>query len=166
MGDCLSKITYRDFEDMYSVKATVYFIEIYKAFDKQDFLRLCETVRYYCQKDNISYLFAFSTTDSKTAKPKYQMTGKRGRPRKVIQGKKVDGHIHNAFVGDKNKSCRQTILKIAKAINKKETKKITKINSISNGVDVHDYAGYILRQSDIIRSGGEFNFQEFYDKGI
>lgn len=151
---------------MYEVPAQVYYISIYKQYTKKGFLQLCEKVRYYCNKNDVSYLLGYSSTDSKTAKPKYKKTGKRGRPQKVIQGKKINGHIHSEFIGDKNKSCRQTVLTIANAINKKELKKITKINSIPNGVDVHDYTGYILRQSDAIRSGGEFDFKEFYDKGI
>ena len=71
---------------MYEVPAQVYYIEIYKAFDKQDFLRLCETVRYYCKYDDVSYLLGFSTTDSKSVKIKYQKTRKRGRPQRIVTG--------------------------------------------------------------------------------
>ena len=153
-------------QQLYKIPATVYYIEIYKTFDRQEFLRLCETVRYYCQKDDISYLLAFSTTDSKSVKIKYLKTRKRGRPQKIVTGKKVNGHCHNTFIGTEEKSCRQTVLKIANAINKKQPRKITKIQSISNGADVHDFTGYILRQSDILRAGGSFDFKEFYNNGI
>ena len=153
-------------QQLYKIPATVYYIEIYKTFDRQEFLRLCETVRYYCQKDDISYLLGFSKTDSKSAKIKYLKTEKRGRPQRIITGKKVDGHCHNAFIGTQEKSCRKTVLKIAKALNKKQPRKITKIQSISNGADVYDYTGYILRQSDIIRSSGSFDFKGFFNNGI
>ena len=163
----MSRLNYIQLRKMYDVPAQVYYIEIYKQYTEQGFLQLCEKVRYHCSKHNVSYLLAFSTTDSKTAKPKHQRTGKRGRPRKIIDGKKVDGHCHNLFISDdKQKSCRQTILKIANSINKKEQRKVTKINSISNGADVHDFTGYILRQSDILRAGGSFDFKEFYNNGI
>lgn len=162
----MSRLNYTQLLEMYKVPAQVYYIEIYKAFDKQEFLRLCETVRYYCKNNDVSYLLGFSTTDSKTAKIKYRKTGKRGRPQRIITGKKIDGHCHNTFIGTVDKSCRQTVLRISNAINKKEKHKITKINSISNGADVHDFTGYVLRQSDIVRSGGSFDFKDFYNKGI
>lgn len=152
--------------EMYQIPATVYYIHLYKTLDKREFLRLCENIRYYCQKDDISYLLGFSKTDSKSAKIKYLKTGKRGRPQRIITGKKVNGHCHNVFVGTQEKSCRQTVLKIAKSLNKKEPRKITRIQSISNGADVHDFTGYILRQSDILRAGGSFGFKEFYNNGI
>ena len=160
------KINYKQFLERYNTPAKSYFIEIYNNLDKNDFLRLCEVVRYHCNRDGVSYILGFSTTNAKTAKSVYQRTGKRGRPTKIIVGRKVNGHCHNIFIGTKRKSCWTTVSKIAKAINRKSGKRITKIRTISNGIDVYDYTGYILKQSDTIRSGGSFDFKEFYRKNL
>ena len=157
----MSKLTFEQIENIYQVPSKTYFIKLFSELDKKGFLQLSEIIRYYCNQDNISYLVGFSQTDSKTAKPKYEKTGKRGRPRKIIQGRKVDGHIHNAFTSTSGKSCRRTVLKISKAIDKKMGKNVTRIDSIRDNFGVYCYADYILKQSDFIRQGGEFNFEKY-----
>ncbi len=153
-----------DYFDYHRLDSTAYSIEIYqKPLSENDFLTLCEKIKYYCRKNGISWLAVFSTTDSKDARQVKVSTGKRGRPRKIVQGTKVDGHIHNIVIGNSEKSAYSTAHEIKKSIDKKFKKKVCKV--VSKGDNVHAYndISYCLRQADIIRTGGDFDFQGYVD---
>ncbi len=148
--------------DYFRLQANCYCIEIYATpLSIQDYLVICEKIRYYCKKDGISWMAVYSTTDSNTAKSTVIHTKKRGRPQKVIQGKKVDGHIHNLFIGNENKSAYSTVNQIKKSLDKKYKKPICKV--VSKGRDYHAYNTmcYNLKQADIVRTGGDFDFKEY-----
>ena len=146
----------------YGIENTAYSLEIVVfPMSYKDYLRIVAQIRYYCKNDNVSWICGYSTTDSKSAKIIIDRKGKIGRPKKKILGKKVAGHCHNTFVGAE-KSCFKTVEKIKKAIDKKHNKKICKIVSLGNNVHFFNTIGYIEKQSDIIRTGGNFNFLKYY----
>ena len=53
--------------------------------------------------NDASFIIGISNTDSKTAMINYTNNGKRGRPKKIVTGIKVDWHIH-IYVACKNTS--------------------------------------------------------------
>ena len=151
-----------DYFDYYRIGATAYSIEIYrKPLTEKDYLTICEKLKYYCRKDGVSWLAVYSTTDSKDAEQIIERTGKRGRPRKIVQGTKIDGHIHNIIVGTAEKSAYSTAHAIKKSIDKKYKKPACRV--VSKGDNAHAYNDmrYCLRQADVVRTGGDFDFAEY-----
>ena len=151
-----------DYYEYYRLDATAYSIEIYqKSLTEHDFLTIVEKLKYYCRKAGISWLAVYSTTDSENAEQAVIRTGKRGRPRKIVQGTKIGGHIHNIIVGTAEKSAYSTAHAIKKSIDKKYQKKACRV--VSKGDNAHAYNDmcYCLRQADIVRTGGDFDFTKY-----
>lgn len=152
----------------YSIGTNCYSIYIYqKPLSEHDYFVIVEKIKYYCGKGGFSWLAVYSTTESKTARSAAVRTGKRGRPKKSIQGKKEDGHIHNIIVGTKEKSAHSIAHKIKDSLDKKYKRKICSVISkgncdISKGESDHAYnvMSYCMKQADIIRTGGDFDFKE------
>ena len=151
-----------DYFDYYRLDATAYSIEIYqKPLTERDFLVIAEKMKYYCRKDGASWLAVYSTTDSKDAEQAVERTGKRGRPRKIVQGTKIDGHIHNIIVGTAEKSAYSTAHAIKKSIDKKYKKPACRVVSKGNNAHAYNDMCYCLRQADVVRTGGDFDFAEY-----
>lgn len=139
--------------------AVCYSLEVYqKPLNEHDFERIVGRIRYYC-KDDVSWLAVFSTTESATAKQIVNHTGKRGRPRKTVVGEKTDGHIHTAFVGTKEKSAYTVTQKLKKNINKMFGKNICCVSSKGKADHAYNWISYCLKQGDVTRTGGEFDFR-------
>jgi len=137
----------------------IYAVYLYREITEKEYLQICGIMRYYCRRDNVNWLAVFSTTESKSAELKYKKTGKRGRPKKQVFGKKVAGHTHISVTGKKEKSAYKTAQVIKRAFNKKYHKPISRIISKGNSIDARIWIGYSLKQADIQRSGGDFDFQ-------
>lgn len=137
----------------------IYAVYLYREISEKEYLQICGIIRYYCRKDNVNWLAIFSTTESKSAELKYIKIGKRGRPKKQVFGKKVAGHTHISVTGKKEKSAYKTAQVIKRALNKKYHKPICRIVSKGNLIDARVWIGYTLKQADILRSGGDFDFQ-------
>lgn len=151
----------------YGVSAVGYSIELYRVnLSKAEFNALFRMFRYYCQKDNVSCLIIYSTTDSATAQPIYQQNGERGRPIKIIEGTKVLPHQHNLVIGNENTSAFGTAKKIQKYLNKQYGLHSTKIVSKGNDYHFFNTVGYLYNQADIIRSYGDFDFKGYYDSRL
>lgn len=152
-----------DYFDYYRLDATAYSVEIYlQGITEKDFTDIfCNKFGYYCRRDGVSWLAVYSTTDSKDAEQTAIHTGRRGRPRKIVQGTKKDGHIHNIIVGTAEKSAYSTAHAIKKSIDKKYQKKVCKV--VSKGDNAHAYNDmcYCLRQADVVRTGGDFDFAKY-----
>lgn len=151
----------------YGVPAVGYSIELYRVnLSKAEFNALSRMFRYYCQKDHVSFLLIYSTTDSATAQPIYQQHGERGRPIKIVEGTKVLPHQHNLVIGNENTSAFSTAQKIQKYLNKQYGQHSTRV--ISRGSDYHFFnsVGYLYNQADIIRSYGDFDFKGYYDSRL
>ena len=128
-----------------------------------EFSYITRRTRYFCEKDNMSWLACYSTTDSSTAKQDVSRSGKRGRPRKIVKGSKVDGHVHISVKGNADKSAYSTAHKIKNDLDLHYWKKICKVESKGSCTGAHakNWVQYSFRQADIERSGGEFDFKEF-----
>lgn len=151
-----------DYFEYYRIDATAYSIEIYqKPISEHDFLVIVEKMKYYCRKDGVSWLAVYSTTDSKDAEQEVIRTGKRGRPCKNVQGTKIEGHTHNIIVGTTEKSAYTTAHAIKKSIDKKYKKKVCMVKSKGNTAHAYHDMCYCLRQADIVRTGGDFDFNKY-----
>lgn len=145
--------------------SVLYSVEIYLELSPADFQKLFQKFRYYCRKENCSFLLVYSTTESKTAKRQKIKSCKRGRPKKIIQGTPVAGHCHSAVVKSDG-SARQCCISIKKALDKKAGKPISKIISKGSGIHAENYIQYSIRQADSIRQGGDFSFTEFCKRNL
>lgn len=129
-----------------------------------EFLRIVEQFRYHCRKAKVSWICGYSTTSSDDAHVEYLRTGKRGRPKKVITGSGVDAHLHDLLIGAKSTSAYTTAHRICKAMNKKYGKRVAQVHSVSDGEHFCKYIGYVTKQSDVLRTGGDFDFREYYNR--
>ena len=151
------------FFDYYTGR-TGYQIWFLNDLSEQEFIQLTEMFRYHCRKNNVSWLCGFSSTSSDSAKIEYIHTGKRGRPKKEIIGDSVDPHMHNILIGSPEKSAYSTAHEIERAIKRKHGEKSCQVHSVSDGQHLCRRIEYITRQSDIYRSGGDFDFKEYYER--
>lgn len=140
------------------IDSTLYSVEIYKQGITLDgYYKIVSLMRYLCKKNNISFLCVLSTTNSLFAIPLIEQTGKRGRPKRKVYGKKVPPHVHTAVIGTAEKSAFSTAQKICKRL--KEKHDIAgKVVSKGQGQHGQNYISYLYRQADIVRSGGDFDF--------
>ena len=143
------------------IPAVVYGLYLFETnLTKRDYLAIAAKLRYYANLDGVSWLAVFSTTESCTAESKPYKSGTRGRPTKQIIGKKVSSHCHLSVVGTKEKSAYNTAVRFKKSVDKKRGKKITRVVSKGDSFDARIWIGYCLKQADILRSGGDFDFQQ------
>lgn len=140
--------------------SAVYAIYIFQTgLTEREFLAICSKLRYYATQDGVSWLAVYSTTESNSVQNKPLRNGKRGRPKRRICGKKISPHCHLSLLGNKSKSAYSTAIKFKKAVDKKRGQKICRVVSKGNSYDARIWLGYSLKQSDITRSGGDFDFQ-------
>lgn len=161
----MSKLTLEQLNSKIEFPSNLYSIEIYTDIEPKDFEQLFQKFRYYCKKEDCSFLLCLSTTESKTAKRQRVKNHRRGRPRKIVTGTPVAGHCHSAVVKSDG-SARQCCIFIKQSLDKKAGKPISKI--ISKGVSEHaqNFVAYSLRQADSIRQGGDFSFTEFCKQNL
>ena len=76
-----------------------------------------------------------------------------------IIGKKVSSHCHLSVVGTKEKSAYNTAVRFKKSVDKKRGRKVCRVVSKGDQFDARIWIGYCLKQADILRSGGDFDFQ-------
>lgn len=145
--------------------STLYSLEIYYEFSPKDFEQLFQKFRYFCRKQNCSFLLVYSTTESKTAKRQRLKNRKRGRPRHIVTGTPVAGHCHSAVVKSDG-SARQCCLAVKQSLDRKYQKPIARIVSKGSGIHAQNFVAYSLRQADSIRQGGDFSFTEFCKRNL
>lgn len=145
--------------------SNLYSIEIYTDVAPKDFEQLFQKFRYYCKKEDCSFLLCLSTTESKTAKRQRIKNHRRGRPRHITTGTPVAGHCHSAVVKSDG-SARQCCLAIKQSLDRKYQKPIARIVSKGSGLHAENYIVYSLRQADSIRQGGDFSFTEFCKQNL
>ncbi len=155
--------------------ATGYIVNLYTAklpeyglpsFCFNDFKSEYSNIWAKCKRDGVSCYVGFSKTDSETAQKKYLKTGKRGRPRTLVEGDPVSGHIHMVFVGSEKKSARKTAEDYKDSVNKRYKKRgfpvnISSMRSVSDGIELWDYVHYIEKQSFPVWSAGDFDFKDY-----
>ena len=140
--------------------ARIYAVYLFETgLTEREFLAIAAKLRYYANLDGVSWLAVFSTTESCTAESKPYKSGTRGRPTKQIIGKKVSPHCHLSVVGTKSKSAYSAAIRFKNAVDKKSRRKIARVVSKGDSFDAKVWIGYCLKQADILRSGGDFDFQ-------
>ena len=140
------------------IDSTLYSVEIYKqGVSIEEFNRIVAVFRYQCQKSGASFLSIYSTTNSLFTFPLIEKTGKRGRPKRKVYGRKVAAHVHACVIGRAEKSAFSVCQEICKRL-KNRHKIMSKI--VSKGREQHavNYIEYCFRQADVVRSGGDFDF--------
>lgn len=153
-----------DFLSYYKTGACAYSVHIYvKPLTESDYKTIVEKFKYHCRRDGVSWLTVFSTTESESAEQTTIKTGKAGRPKKQVKGKKIDGHIHNVLLGSAKLSARKTALALKKSIDKKAAKKVCKVEHIGDGLHFYNTVKYNLKQADIVRTGGAFDFKGYVE---
>ena len=144
----------------FKLPARIYAIYLFETgLTEREFLAIAAKLRYYANLDGVSWLAVYSTTESQSVQNKPQNNGKRGRPKKNVVGKKVNPHCHLTVVGTKEKSAYNTAVRFKKSVDKKRGKKICRVVSKGDSYDARVWVGYSLKQADILRSGGDFDFQ-------
>lgn len=162
------KITLHDALHYYDMDAVCYSVEVYQSqsapLSVADYLQITDIVRYYSKKDGVSFMTVYSTTESDNAMRIAIRTGKRGRPKTIVDGTKTSGHIHCSIVGNKEKSASKTARTVKERLDKKFNRKICRVVSKGNGEHAFNWISYSLRQADIKRTGGDFDFQKYVDE--
>ena len=144
----------------FKLPARIYAVYLFETgLTEREFLAISAKLRYYANLDGVSWLAVYSTTESRTAQNKTKNHGKRGRPTKQIIGKKVNPHCHISLVGTKSKSAYSAAIRFKNAVDKKRGRKVCRVVSKGNSYDARIWVGYSLKQADILRSGGDFDFQ-------
>ena len=144
----------------FKLPARIYAVYLFETgLTEREFLAISAKLRYYANLDGVSWLAVYSTTESRTAQNKTKNNGKRGRPTKQIIGKKVSTHCHISLVGTKSKSAYSAAIRFKNAVDKKRGRKVCRVVSKGNSYDARIWVGYSLKQADILRSGGDFDFQ-------
>ena len=142
------------------IPAVVYGLYLFETnLTKRDYLAIAAKLRYYANLDGVSWLAVYSTTESQSVQNKPQNNGKRGRPKKNLVGKKVNPHCHLSLVGTKTKSAYNAAVRFKESVNKKSRRKVCRVVSKGDQFDARIWIGYCLKQADILRSGGDFDFQ-------
>ena len=144
----------------FKLPARIYAVYLFETgLTEREFLAIAAKLRYYANLDGVSWLAIYSTTESQTAQNKPQNKGKRGRPKKQICGKKTRSHCHLSLVGTKTKSAYNAAVRFKESVNKKSRRKVCRVVSKGDQFDARIWIGYCLKQADILRSGGDFDFQ-------
>jgi hypothetical protein len=140
--------------------ATLYNLQYFHKPDNKDIMSVENALRYQQKKHPyISFFIGISNTDSKTAFKYTERTGKRGRPKIKVDGKKVDTHLHIGIMGNAEKSGYSVAKNVSKTINKRLGKKATRVVAMKGA----DFITYSYRQADSFKQGGDFDFLQCKD---
>ena len=144
----------------FKLPARIYAVYLFETgLTEREFLAIAAKLRYYANMDGVSWLAVYSSTESATAQRKTHNNGKRGRPKKCVVGKKVNSHCHLSLIGTPIKSAYSAAIRFKNAVDKKVRRKISRVVSKGDSYDGRVWIGYCTKQGDILRSGGNFDFQ-------
>ena len=164
--------------DLRAVKfpGVLYRLDLYMAPTKRDIYALENACRrYQKQYPYVSWFIAISTTKTHADKVyRYagekrvknyrtysrrspQKTGKRGRPKMVVDGERTSLHIHQGAVGSGGQSANTFQKKVAVAMNKRYGgKKVASPKSMKGAA----FIAYCYEQADSFHTGGDFDFRQ------
>lgn len=167
----MSKMSIRVIE----LPGIVYCMEWYGEHTELDIMALENACRRYAIKNpDVTCFIAGSDTESKTARKEKIFTGKRGRPKIIVNGKKVRAHVHIGAIGSNGASAKSFLLNVSKVLNKRAGKKVTKVYSMTmyeendNGEKelVSKGAKYIVychKQANFFHTIGNYDLSQFKD---
>lgn len=165
----MGRMTFEEIDKLVTLVAKLYAINVYypkEGFSQQDKDSILNTLhRYRGKHPHVSFLYVESTTGNVKGR-KTIKTGKPGRPKKDVMGKKVVPHVHIAAIGTEDRSAYSYVEDVKKAINKRFQKKkpyVKRCKRESKGSREHaiNYINYCLDQSDLRRTAGDFDFYKF-----
>lgn len=165
----MGRMTFKDIEKMYTLDAKLYAVNVYypkEGLTQQDKNSMLNTLhRYRGKHPYVSFLYIESTTGNVKGRRTIK-TGKPGRPKKVVKGKKVAPHVHIAAIGTEDRSAYTYVEEVKKAINKRFQRKEPytkrcKRESKGNRMHAVNYISYCLEQADLRRTAGDFDFYKF-----
>jgi hypothetical protein len=155
--------------EIFTMPSVMYSLYIYREeLSDEDVTALLNALRYYKRKfPGVSFFMGVSNTDSGTAQRKVVRTGKRGRPRTVVEGKVETQHAHIRALGEEAYSFMQ---KVKKAVDKRffaeVGSKVCKVVSKSKYFHGIDYLIYAHKQSKPFYTGGNFDFGRYINNPI
>lgn len=149
--------------DLRQVKATspLYRIDWFINPTERDIMSFCNSCRRYAKEyPNVSWFIAISENASDTSVKQFEKTGKKGRPKVIINGKKANLHVHQGAIGIKGNSAYSYQIKVAKALNRRAGRKVTHVSSMKG----LDYINYSYKQAKSFQTGGNFDFMQCADQ--
>lgn len=149
--------TKKDFEEF---TAILYAIYLYKTALTPNDIESIKNKLKRCKRKYpyISYLLTTSNTDSRhCVRRKLMLKNKRGRPKEVVLGNKVEKHIHLSIVGDEEHSAYKCAEDIKATINKRFGKRVCGYESKGRNEKAKNFVNYSLRQANSINKCGIFN---------
>ena len=147
--------------------AVLYSLEIYETdLTEKDITSIRNAMLHYRKRfPEVSFFFGVSTTDSASASRKTISTGKRGRPRTIIDGKKTDAHVHIGAIGKSKyqESARPFLNSVKNSVDKRMGRKISRVVGKGNNVHAIGFMGYSYKQCTPFEQSGDFDFR-YYGK--
>ena len=157
----------------YGLIATVYSVELYiTGLSDAECKAISQKIRRLCKQYGISALWVYSTTAADDDLQLNYTQSARGRPKRVIQGNRVEKHLHIAMIGNERVSAKQTAKRLKKYFDKHFSCgfkpdgtpiKVSKIESKGKDYHTYTYCGYILKQADEIHQAGDFDLADYYN---
>ncbi len=134
-------------------------ISFKKKLSKQDIYAIQNALRRYNKKyPHISYLLVVSNTDSNHClQRELKIRGKKGKPKTLVFGNKIDTHIHLSIIGNKKKSAYKCVKDLKNAINKHFKKNTCTYCSWGKSQKAKNFIDYSLKQANSINKSGIFN---------
>ncbi len=148
----------KEFEE--HLPAYLYAIYLFKTkLLKRDIYAIQNALKRYSKKyPHISYLLVVSNTDSSHClQRELKIKGKKGRPRTVVFGNKIDTHIHLAIIGNEQKSAYRCAKDLKKALNKHFKGNICIYEGYGKGQKAKNFINYSLKQANSVNKNGIFN---------
>ena len=157
----------------YGLIATVYSVELYiTGLSNAECKAISQKIRRLCKQYGISALWVYSTTAADDDLQLNYTQSARGRPKRVIQGNRVEKHLHIAMIGNERVSAKQTAKRLKKYFDKHFSCgfkpdgtpiKVSKIESKGKDYHAFTYCGYMLKQADEIHQAGDFDLADYYN---
>ena len=151
--------------EIFVMPSVMYSLEIYRrqGLSDKDVTAILNALWYQKGKfPEVSFFMGVSNTNSATAKRKVVHTGKRGRPRIVIEGKQEPQHVHIGAVG---KGAYSFMHKMKKSVDRRfyaevgsKTSRVVSKKKLFHAIDFLTYA---YRQSQPFYTGGDFDFEQY-----
>ena len=131
--------------------------------EQKDIDSLVTWLRRLCGKTSgISFLLIVSTHDSEGCFSLTVHTGKAGRPKRIIKGKRAVPHYHCLIINvSKGTSIEAIKCKVSHYLNNRRSKRTNLKRQKIQRIEEMFFVKYMLRQADSTYRGGTFDFDYF-----
>jgi len=145
-------------EVIFSTPTPIYLIELFwRGLTDRDMDNIERKFHYHQQRyfPFCSWAVAGSEIEGDSARKGKERTGKRGRPKTVVYGNKVERHAHIPIIGDETCSGYSFAKKMCAILNKSAGKTVAKLRNTRSIL----FIDYCIRQSYRFHTGGKFNWR-------